>query len=199
MSHFSKEARENVESMLLKEGEELFNTYGLKKVTVDEITEKVNIGKGTFYHFYENKEHLYLELYIRSQAEVFDDIDSIINNAGQCSSKELCFEILLKLLKGFWKHPILASTDGDTWGKISRKVKKDYKAINDAADKLVIDKFEAAGITFRYPEDIVIKLLQSSCLAALTLLKSGSEISVCEIIIRALVEYIVDEGENKND
>lgn len=198
MSRFSKEKREDIELMLLKEAELLFSNNDLKKVTVDDIVQKVNIGKGTFYHFYENKEHLYLELYMRAQAEVFKDVEMIIRSARQYEAKELCYEVMVKLLEGFAKHPILHSTDEKIWSQVTKKVKKNYNAINNAADKVILDKVLSTGIRFKYPDDVVIRLMQSSCLTAMILMKSDKEMTTCKILMKALLDYIV-EGEETNE
>lgn len=197
MSRFSKEKRENIELMLLKEAELLFSDNDLKKVTVDDIVQKVNIGKGTFYHFYENKEHIYLELYIRAQAEVFDDVDIIVRSARQYEAKEVCYLVMVKILEGFSRHPILYSTDGKTWSQLINKVKKDYNAINNTADKVIYEKLVSAGIQFKYPDDVVIRLMQSCCMMAMLLMKSDKEMITCKIMIKALFNYII-EGEETN-
>lgn len=195
MSHFSKIDRERVELKLLQEGKILFEERGLKKVTVDEIAQKVGIGKGTFYHFYENKEHLYLELWMKAQEKVFEDIEDILRKSKEKTAKEVCYEVVIKLLEGFSKHSILISTDGNTWSKASKKVSKDYKKYNDDTDKIIFDKLLSEGIKFKYPEDVVIKLMQSSCFAVMMLLKSEKEWTVSKVLIRAIIDYIVDEGE----
>lgn len=198
MSRFSKEKRENIEFMLLKEAELLFCHNDFKKVTVDDIARKVNIGKGTFYHFYENKEHLYLELYMRAQSEVFNDVEKIIESARQYAPKEFCYQVVLKIVEGFSKRQILYSTDVKIWSQVTKKVKKDYNSIHNTADEVVFKKVISAGIRFKYPDDVVIRLMQSSCLMAMTLMKSDNEMATSKILIKALLDYIV-EGEEMNE
>ncbi len=40
-----------------------FAAYGYKKTTIDEIVAAAGISKGLFYHYYEDKKQLYLQLY----------------------------------------------------------------------------------------------------------------------------------------
>lgn len=40
----------------------LFNTYGIKKVSIDEIADKANVSKVTIYKYFESKEGLYREV-----------------------------------------------------------------------------------------------------------------------------------------
>lgn len=49
-------------SKILKASKELFADRGFDSVTIDEITEKANIGKGTFYYHFKTKENVVAEL-----------------------------------------------------------------------------------------------------------------------------------------
>ncbi|WP_018122120.1 TetR/AcrR family transcriptional regulator [Wohlfahrtiimonas chitiniclastica] len=63
----------------------LFIQYGLKDTTVNEIVKAVNIAKGTFYHYFQSKEDLILELrakYIRSYLSLTNDY------MGQCKHSD---------------------------------------------------------------------------------------------------------------
>lgn len=42
---------------------EIFTTKGLHEATVEEIAKKANMGKGTFYHYFESKEEIVLEIW----------------------------------------------------------------------------------------------------------------------------------------
>jgi len=47
----------------LEKGRQLFEIYGLKKTTVDEITQATGIAKGSFYNFFQSKEELFFEIF----------------------------------------------------------------------------------------------------------------------------------------
>ncbi|MFV0352035.1 MAG: TetR/AcrR family transcriptional regulator [Oscillospiraceae bacterium] len=53
---FKIEEREEIHTHLLQTGIALIKQKGIRRMTVDEITARVGIGKGTFYHFYPSKE-----------------------------------------------------------------------------------------------------------------------------------------------
>ena len=71
MPKFSKHEKQLISQKLLTVAEKLFCEYGLKKVTVAEITKAAAIAKGSFYAFYPSKEHLYVEINFRLQKELF--------------------------------------------------------------------------------------------------------------------------------
>ena len=67
MPRFSNMEREKIREKLMQEGERLFTSFGLKKVSIDEIVQAAGIAKGSFYSFYTNKEHLYICLLYTSR------------------------------------------------------------------------------------------------------------------------------------
>lgn len=52
MPKFSDAEKEIIKQKLMQEGERLFTSYGIKKVTIDEIVQAAGIAKGSFYSFY---------------------------------------------------------------------------------------------------------------------------------------------------
>lgn len=67
---FLKPEREHIRDLLLKTGYALFTTQGLKKTSLDDLTQPANIHKTSFYSFFESKEELYLELLSLERAGV---------------------------------------------------------------------------------------------------------------------------------
>ncbi|MBN1758555.1 MAG: TetR/AcrR family transcriptional regulator [Chitinispirillaceae bacterium] len=59
---FSGEEKKRVKERLLSVGEELFSRFGLKKTSIEEITDTAGIGRGSFYLFFPSKEFLYIEV-----------------------------------------------------------------------------------------------------------------------------------------
>ena len=60
---------------LLQAGHKQFSAHGLKKTNIEELAEVARISKGAFYHFYESKEALFMdvieEVEQRSRREIF--------------------------------------------------------------------------------------------------------------------------------
>ena len=78
MPRFGEQEKIRIKQCLLEEGERLFITYGLKKVTIDDIVKTVNIAKATFYKFYEGKEYLFLDIAQRAQKEIFEALECVL-------------------------------------------------------------------------------------------------------------------------
>jgi len=59
---FSDAEKRDITKQLLSRGKELFERYGLKKTSVEELTRAVGIGQGSFYIFFDSKEELFFEI-----------------------------------------------------------------------------------------------------------------------------------------
>ena len=67
---FSEIEKETIRSQMREKGKKLFEQHGLKKTSVDELTEAVGISKGAFYLFYESKEELLMEILEQIEKEI---------------------------------------------------------------------------------------------------------------------------------
>ena len=56
-------------------------TYGMKKTTVEQLTDYAGISKGAFYKFYETKEHIFLELTDELHNELFSKAAEVMQSA----------------------------------------------------------------------------------------------------------------------
>lgn len=54
--HFSVQEQEKIRENMFTEGLQLLKEYGVQRMTVDKLTKRCQIAKGSFYHFYDSKE-----------------------------------------------------------------------------------------------------------------------------------------------
>lgn len=54
--HFSVQEQEKIRENMFTEGLQLLKEYGVQRMTVDKLTKRCRIAKGSFYHFYDSKE-----------------------------------------------------------------------------------------------------------------------------------------------
>jgi len=52
----------NIEDKILKTAESLFEKYGVRRISIDEIVKKSKIARSSFYRFFKNKEDLFLRI-----------------------------------------------------------------------------------------------------------------------------------------
>ena len=72
MNGFSDEKRRYVRQELLDTGRQLFARYGLKKTTMTDLTDPVEIAPSTFYQFFDSKEELYLRILEREGKRLYE-------------------------------------------------------------------------------------------------------------------------------
>lgn len=71
---FEPRERERLTGELLRLGEKLFTSQGLRKTSLAELTEPLGIAKSSFYSFFPAKESLYLELMVRHAPALADQM-----------------------------------------------------------------------------------------------------------------------------
>jgi len=86
---FPLERREEIKTKLLVTGVSLIRKKGIKRMTIDEVTEHTGIGKGTFYHFFESKEWYAYEVIQFSKENLLNAVNKIVAEKGGIDRKSL--------------------------------------------------------------------------------------------------------------
>lgn len=77
---FSEQQKEKLREQLLLTGFDSLKQFGYRKMTIDDITKKCAIAKGTFYRFFKSKEDFIYELMIyernKEKQALLDALDS---------------------------------------------------------------------------------------------------------------------------
>lgn len=124
--HFTSSEKSVIQEELLEKGKDLFSRYGLKKTTISDLTGAVGIAKGTFYHFFDSKEILYFEIFLREERrlknlamETLQDIDTVTPEKFQ----KFLFESIIMVDK----NPILKILfSKDDYEHLLRKLPQNY-------------------------------------------------------------------------
>ena len=122
MPRFSNMEREKIREKLMQEGERLFTSFGLKKVSIDEIVQAAGIAKGSFYSFYTNKEHLYMDISGNLQQKMWREMDEFLNEHRTLPPRELCKQCFLWMFHQLERYPMLKQVDNETAEHLYRKL-----------------------------------------------------------------------------
>lgn len=121
MPSFSEKEKNIIRKKILEEGERQFNSHGLQKTTIQDITSKVGIAKGSFYSFFPSKEMLYFE--------ILENIEKIREDLLKQAVKEeedppRAMENLLKQSRSFVENTPLISDlyHPETLARLWRKI-----------------------------------------------------------------------------
>ncbi len=161
MPRFSEQGKMRIQQSLLEEGERLFITYGLKKVTIDDLVQAVNIAKASFYKFYEGKEYLFLDIAQRKQKEIFDILEGVLEENKEKSDKERVKEVFFSMSELMDKYPILTNIDSETVEIIARKVSPERLEEYATQGFDAVETIEKHGIKFKFDSKVVSQLFHS--------------------------------------
>ncbi|MBN3526535.1 TetR/AcrR family transcriptional regulator [Paenibacillus apiarius] len=89
----SEREKEMVRAAMHVKGIELIRKKGMKRVTVEEITIAANIGKGSFYSYYNSKEELLYTIIKKCENNMFERVEAILSEKAEVKEK------LIKALK----------------------------------------------------------------------------------------------------
>lgn len=86
---YSNRTRMEIKENLMRIGTDLIKTYGMKKMSIKDITEKAGIAQGTFYNFFKSKEIFVCEIAEAYQEEINAEISTIILEKGGVDREDL--------------------------------------------------------------------------------------------------------------
>lgn len=86
---------QDIKQRILLHAQEMFNEFGVSKVTMEELAADLGISKKTLYKYFSNKEHLLRELVHDRKCEISKRIGAIVDNTN------LPFVEKLKLLLSY--------------------------------------------------------------------------------------------------
>lgn len=161
---FSDYEKETIRQQLREQGQLLFAAHGLKKTSVDDLTQAVGISKGAFYLFYASKEELLME--ILEQIEVTMQT-ALLNFAIQPGhNARTSVRMLLTNLLVLWDaYPLLKQFGQEEYmilvrklppERVQRHVDQDMRFVHNFAAKL-----QREGIPIRVAPHLVANLLKS--------------------------------------
>lgn len=195
MPRFSEIEKENIRQKLLVEGERLFVTYGLKKVTIDNLVEAVNIAKATFYTFYESKEYLYMDIVQGIQKNIFLDLETLLDNNKDMPGKERVKQVFMMMTRLMTQYPVLSQTDPVTVDIISRKLSKDRLADYAQQNIDAAQSLNDHGVKFACEIKTASYAFQTLYHAWIYLQDKDEDIqnAVTDILLNGLIEQIIVE------
>lgn len=195
---FSEHEKETIRTQMRAKGKKLFEKQGLKKTSVDELTEAAGISKGAFYLFYESKEELFLEileeLETEFRARIFD---------FSVNPKEDARQLLAKLLKSAlltWdRYPLLKKLGLAEYEYLARKLpperiqahaKRDNEFVSD-----FIKRITREGIVVKASPRVISNLMKSLFFVSLHRddLGKNAYVETMDVLADLVAGYMVGE------
>ncbi len=195
MPRFSELERERIRQKLMAEGERLFTTFGIKKVSIDEIVRAAGIAKGTFYAFYPSKEHLYMDIAGNQQSRMWREMDAFLCENRSLPPRELCKQCFLWMFRELQRYPMLKKADRETADFLYRKLPPEVIAAHTEEDSGELLRLQEYGVHFTCGLEIAAKTLQTLAIGFLTLQQddAADQQTVMSLILDGVLKEIIQD------
>lgn len=141
--------------------EEIFSKYGYEKATLDQIITLADVGKGTVYKYFGNKEQLFYKLVAAKNEPFVHDLQASVAGESDLESKLTAY---FKVMVDFYQRNCAL------WQIIY------FEMLNDSHCTVVYDANDNAQVVERYSEDMVSDEVKERFLRYHNLLTSEFEI-----------------------
>lgn len=125
---------ENIEDKIFLAAQKLFYEKGYEKVNMKEISKEAEIGVGTLYNYYSNKNDLYFSVLRKSWNKTFKKLDNVLEKDLDAKEKLeetltiIYDEIVGRKCMGIQIRKI-ESLKGEEFIKLEKHIKKNIKKI----------------------------------------------------------------------
>ena len=167
-----KEIKEkDKEERLLKTAFELFTEKGIKDTSIQEIVDRAEVAKGTFYLYFKDKYEIRDILIAKKSKKLFKDALAELRKNYIVNLSDQVIFIINYLINELSKVPTLLKfiSKNLSWGIYSKTVLKIYEEREDEEDsvyKLFLKGIKENHIELKNPEVtlyMIIELVSSTC------------------------------------
>jgi len=146
---FSQREKEIIHARLIRNGQEFFETHGVRKTNIEELTRSVGISKGAFYLFYPSKEALFFEILERYEADFRKQMLATQAHATG-TPRERVRQVLEKAFTAWKTIPLFRNFDKVEYEYLLRKLPEETAAAHLRSDESfvgeLIDTWRASGV-----------------------------------------------------
>lgn len=156
--------------------EEIFARYGYEKATLDSIIALADVGKGTVYKYFGNKEQLFYKLVAVKNEPFVEALQASVADKDNLESKLIAYFTVL--VEFYHKNSAL-------WQIIY------FEMLNDSYCRLIFDEHDKPTVVSRYSEDLISEETKERYLRYHSLLISEFN------ILKKIVEAGMEDGHLK--
>ncbi|MCF7824923.1 MAG: TetR/AcrR family transcriptional regulator [Candidatus Marinimicrobia bacterium] len=196
---FSDNDRKLIKDKLIEAGSHKFQRFGLRKTSVAELAQAAGIAKGTFYHFFQSKEDLCMEIFDREQSQISQDIDRILEEQDQAETAfkavldySLTFIInnsLIQRLRALNEMPLLARG-------IDKARLEEYLSHDIGLSKTIIQSLKKKGAEIDISPPILAGIMRAMVMTAVHEEEIGGEVytAVMDQLFQWIATGLTEKG-----
>jgi len=171
---FSKieENKNDKKNKLLASSFELFTKKGVNDTSVEEITKKAGLAKGTFYLYFKDKYELQDRLITKKSEQLFNEAIKKVSSMKVNNFDDEIIFIIDYIIDKLNKNKILLKfiSKNLSWGLYNKKVIKLIGEDEIGLKKLFIDKIKESKKELKNPEVtlyMIVELVGSTCFSSI--------------------------------
>ncbi len=84
---------DSIKEDILREAQKLFQQFGLRKTTMEDIAKAMGKGKSTLYYYFSSKEEIFDAVVMREMEEVFNNVKQAVQKAVSAEEKLKAFTL----------------------------------------------------------------------------------------------------------
>ena len=150
---FSAEENAAIRETLLREARRCAVTLGLRKTSVEQLTEAAGISKGLFYKYFASKELLFFEVLEDIHSEVYQVAEQVLEEGKDLPPDERIANVLLTACSRLSEIGAMKFIEEDS-AYLLRRIPAQVKAEHYHSDEVHIrDLLEESGLTPRGGDD----------------------------------------------
>ena len=144
--NFMPKILENVESTILLTAEDVFQEKGFHNTDMREIAQRSGIAVGTIYHYFKNKEELYVQVILNNWKKISSNLNeiSMLENEPQIMVKKMLSSLIEDLGNRKSMHELWAEMNSiylDTGSHFKRSELNLHQMITNQFGQVILKMF----------------------------------------------------------
>jgi len=113
---------------IIETATKIFSKFGMKKSTMDEIAKKIRMGKSTLYHYFKNKEEIFLTVVKRESDILRENLIRAVTEADNPKDKFKAYAITrMRNLKELRNYYATLTDEYLSMYSFSEKIRKEFR------------------------------------------------------------------------
>jgi len=199
---FTDKEKEVIRKKLHKAAKECLQRYGVRKTTVDQMVEMVDISKGSFYNFYSSKEMLFFTVLEEYQINIINHLAERLEQENQINANQFV-QLLYDFYQDFRYSFVFNIFKNHEMELLIRKLPKEVITTHQLLDDRMAEKIlSRINIRESVSVEIVSALFRTIAMSILHIEEIGEKQfdAVLKLLIQGIVGQIIEEdnGERGN-
>jgi transcriptional regulator, tetR/acrR family, putative len=195
---FTDEEKKVIRKKLHKAAKECLQRYGVRKTTVDQMVEMVDISKGSFYNFYSSKEMLFFTVLEEYQIEIMNRLAEQLEQKNQINADQFV-QLLYDFYQNFRYSFVFTIFKNREMELLIRKLPKEVITIHHLLDDRMVEKIVSRiNIRETVSIEIVSALFRTIAMSILHIEEIGEKQfdKILKLLIQGIVRQIIEEEDN---